>query len=773
MNRPVIVIVLLLIGLCGTVTLCSAQTPSSVCALDSLRLISPDTIDVEFSTEGRRGVKIIWPDVPNDVSTCIAVVDTENIHVPIVIDGIYADEVDRELKMLCEFGGLVGADDIKRVTVAWSNINISLTGVIKGEINLSNSGGILSFGDGTWGKANNGLYPYLPNTDVLHLCEDPSGSGTMLAHLRGLLSRGLWKLSGPGGTWTRIGEDRFVDGTIGNHAITAIAFSPHDDLIFAVGTVKQGLFITRNGGASFDQYQTEFTDSGSWNLRAVSALSWVAEDRLFVAIDQLGFYRSTDEGSTYDLQETFLVSENFPTGGDNVAPAVNCILDRGAEGMLVGVDRFGLYETLTDGATWSWGWSSLLSPDEEEKDVISIIVSPVNDDHFTVGTRNSGLWWTPNRGDSWTRLSGDPDFFSSEDTPKIPDLVIDEAAGLYLGLADGFGLLECAIGDTAWSLTSLPAPGITNFNDILVTAQTGSDYLISTYGGGIYASGTQIRLSDTIIKTQTDDDLEDIDFGIFISFGSDDPLEIAEFDVNSSFKLVLQDFQGYAVWRGPVNNPDQMELIGLYDKSNPESCIDGYCGDESYNILPNCFADKRAACFDFTDLDNIEFFDGNVYEGFTYYYAVTTFDYGNIATASPSSMSNDQLFSSRYLDDDLTVFPGAGNRVQLYVHMDAEADVDEDEDEIFAYPNPLRLDSGFTGAEGDDVRFKNLPAKSRILVFTLDGDLVADLGAADQVGDIITWTTRNAGERLASGVYIYKVEMEQREDFYGKVVVIR
>ena len=765
MNRPVVMIVLLLMGVCGMVTLCSAQTPSSVCAQDSLRLISPDEIDVEFSTAGRRGVKITWPDVLNDMSTCIAVVDTESIQVPIILDGIYADEVDREIKMLCELGGQVGAEDVNRVTVAWSNVNIALTGIIKGEINLSNSGGILSFGDGTWGKTNNGLYPYLPNTDVLHLCEAPSGSGAMLAHLSGLLSRGLWKLSGPGGTWTRIAEDIFDDGTISDNAITAIVIAPHDDNIFAVGTVKQGVFITRDGGASFVQYQTEFADSGSWNLRAVSALSWTAADRLFVAIDQLGLYRSSDQGTTYDLLGTFLVSENFPTGGDNIPPQVNCILDRGAAGMLVGVDRFGLYETNTDGATWSWSWSTLLSPDEEEKDVISLIVSPVDDDHFTVGTRSSGLWWTPNRGDSWTRLTGGPGFFDSGDTPRISGLVIDEAAGLYLGLADGFGLLDCAVGDTAWSLTTLPAPGITQFSDILVSAQAGIDYFLGTYGGGIYTPGTQIRLSDTIIKTQTDDDLENIDFGVYISF------EDAAFDSSSDFKLVLQDFQGYAVWRGQVNNPDQMELIGLYDKSNPESCIDGYCGDESYNVLPGCFADKRAACFDFTDLDHIEFFDGNVYEGFTYYYAVTTFDYGNIATASPSSMSNDQLFSPRYPGDDLSVFSGTGNRVQLYVHMDAVADVGGPE--IFAYPNPLRLDSGFTGGEGEDVRFKNLPENSRILIFTLDGDLVADLGADDQVGDMITWTTRNAGERLASGVYIYKVEMAQREDFYGKVVVIR
>ena len=225
------------------------------------------------------------------------------------------------------------------------------------------------------------------------------------------------------------------------------------------------------------------------------------------------------------------------------------------------------------------------------------------------------------------------------------------------------------------------------------------------------------------------------------------------------------------MWRGDVTAPDRMELIGLFDKSNPETCIEGYCGDESYNVLPNCYADKRAACFDFSDPETVVFFDDDVYEGFTYYYAVSTFDYGNISFSSPNSLTAEQLFSARYPGDELTIFEGDGNRVRFYVHQDA-ADPQEGL-EIYAYPNPLRLDSGFTGAEGEDVRFKNLPPQSRVQVFTLDGDLVADLGPEHQNGDIIAWTTRNGSELLASGVYIYKVVMPEREDFYGKVVIIR
>lgn len=43
-----------------------------------------------------------------------------------------------------------------------------------------------------------------------------------------------------------------------------------------------------------------------------------------------------------------------------------------------------------------------------------------------------------------------------------------------------------------------------------------------------------------------------------------------------------QTFQGWAVWRSSRPDPDNMTLVGLYDRVNPEDCIVGYCGDESY-----------------------------------------------------------------------------------------------------------------------------------------------------------------------------------------------
>jgi len=51
---------------------------------------------------------------------------------------------------------------------------------------------------------------------------------------------------------------------------------------------------------------------------------------------------------------------------------------------------------------------------------------------------------------------------------------------------------------------------------------------------------------------------------------------------------------------------------------------------------------------------------------------------------------------------------------------------------------------------------------------------VRDLGPEGQTGGQIYWLTDNhEGEPVAPGVYLYKVEMPQREAYWGRIVVIR
>ena len=124
----------------------ASQTPTEVCALDSLRLISPESVVVELSTTGRFGAVISWPAIDECVSTCAVPLDTAGLGFRIALDGAYKDQFDRELFCNCLYGGDVGSTTKNSVLVSWSNINQVFTGRILGEINLSNNGGILAMG---------------------------------------------------------------------------------------------------------------------------------------------------------------------------------------------------------------------------------------------------------------------------------------------------------------------------------------------------------------------------------------------------------------------------------------------------------------------------------------------------------------------------------------------------------------------------------------------------------------------------------------------------
>ena len=291
------------------------------------------------------------------------------------------------------------------------------------------------------------------------------------------------------------------------------------------------------------------------------------------------------------------------------------------------------------------------------------------------------------------------------------------------------------------------------------------DLLVATWGGGIYVPGSPLPLAETY-TTATSSSLRSLDLGLSISF------DAGLVERGDAFELVCQSYQGWGVWRAPAADRDAMVLIGLYDRVNPETCIEGYCGDVSYEPVPQCFAAKRAACFDLSDPDTIRFFDAEIYNGFSYYYAVASFDYGNTAQTTPENNNKSMIFSPRWTGDAASPFRGGGNRAYVQVNLGAEPVGTGDE--IYVYPNPLRRDSGIPGEDGQTVIWTNLPPDSRIRVFTTAGDDVVDLGPDNQVGGQIRWLTWNREqEPVAPGVYLYKVEMPDREPYWGRLVIIR
>ncbi len=762
-----------LLGLVAAGTPVSAQTPPEVCALDSLYLLSPaaDGMRVTLSRTGRFGAVVQWVPPADDISTCAALIDTAGLGIAMSVEGDYRDDFDRIFKFTTTNGGVVGSTVEHGPRFDWANQNQEQTGRVIGAINLGNDGGVFGLdAAGQWQHYNDGLPAYLSRVDVLVMAAAPGVPGRLAVYIEDHQSRGVWLRPSADEPWRRIAPDLFRDGQPVTEAITALAFSPEDPQTLVVGTIDRGLFVSHDGGETFTQHRDDIEATGLWDRRRVTVLHWRQGDQLLVGINDLGLYVSTDGGDSYQPLTGLRVPQFFPIGGDLVAPEVLSLLDLGGGRVLAGVARFGLYQTTDGGINWTRIWRDQDPENPVPVDVSAILVDETDPQVIWMGTASQGLWRSSDGGTSWNLE--DVDGIDTDASLQILALLRDPGQDRYVAVVTGGTLLSRPLGGTAWS-ADLSGPGI----QTLVTAAAGSvdgfHLWLATRGGGIYEPGTPIRLSDTIIDAQTDPEYQDFDFGLELVFG---PGEIAldPATQDRSFSLVMQDFQGYAVWRASVADPHQMELIGLYDKNNPETCIEGYCGDESVHIVPGCFHEKRAACFDFSDPDTARFFDGDIFDGFVYYYAVTTFDYGNTALANPQSLTADMLFSPRFLGDDLSPFPGEGNIVQFRVNL--PADDEAPAEEVYVVPNPLRLTSSglATAIRGEEVMFKNLPPQSHVQVFTVDGDLIADLGPERQEGRNMSWITRNEdGQLLASGVYIYRVEVSGRDDYYGKLVIIR
>lgn len=776
-----------------------AQTSDQTCQNDSLLLYSPaaETISVSLQEAGRFGNAIRWADLDDAISTCAALLDTADLGFVMEISGDYADDIDRELRFSASGTGAIGANDVNRLLLRWTNAYISISGTLVGEINLSNSGGLWRHDSGVsgfWIQMNENLPRYLAYTNVIALAQALAPvDETMLCALTSGVDirngpRGLYR-SEQGGPWDRIAADVFTDSRL----ITQLAYSPNSNDRFAVGTGRDGLYLTTDGGQSFTQWSRQLDPDAATYPSAfnVTALAWEG-GRLFVAVEAFGLFRSEDEGQSFTRLDSLLVPD-YPGQGvidpdpdDNDPdpeplnlsfPRVNRLVVDPADPNLVlaCLDNHALYRSTDGGLTWRdmYGDWLVYDPDAPaawRHSALSVYFDTggagSDDDIYVVGTRQQGLWRSGNSGENWERVAAEllPD--SVTVSAPVTGLIADPGqSGNVIAIAASYALLHGADNGADWSLA--PEQPYNLLATDLRAYRDGSDrYLYPTRGGGIFVPGTQVRLSDTILPGSTDPELRNLDLGLYMTVGA------GVFNDGDSFSLICQDFQGWLVWRSTSDDVDDMELLGKYDKTNPETCIEGYCGDENWTIAPNCFSERRAACFDLTDPDSVTFFDGDVYNGFVYNYAVSTFDYGNTAGIEPIAFDKPMLFSPRFPDDPYSPFEGDGNRVRYQVNTTArEAATGE---QVFVFPNPLRRELGFPGSEGEQVVFSNLPPESRIQVFTAAGDEVADLGPELQQGSNIYWQTRNqSGESLASGVYIYRVEMPERETYFGKLVIIR
>jgi hypothetical protein len=150
-----------------------------------------------------------------------------------------------------------------------------------------------------------------------------------------------------------------------------------------------------------------------------------------------------------------------------------------------------------------------------------------------------------------------------------------------------------------------------------------------------------------------------------------------------------------------------------------------------------------------------------------YYFAVTTFDYGDPETNVPSLES------------------GKSINAQLVYPVDPAPIVQEQNKEVIAYPNPYKISEDYVSQGSEKgtsvydrrIHFLNLPNKCTIRIFTLDGDLVRTIehnkDKNDPTATYDSWDliSRNT-QAVVSGIYLYSVESGGKNQI-GKFVIIK
>jgi hypothetical protein len=275
--------------------------------------------------------------------------------------------------------------------------------------------------------------------------------------------------------------------------------------------------------------------------------------------------------------------------------------------------------------------------------------------------------------------------------------------------------------------------------------------------------------------------IEQLDFGLQVAFSP------GMIDQQGGFVVGLEDYEGFHIWRGIEPDGSDLEVIG--EVSKEEAFIGGRTGGSLqdsvylYMVLPDLrdngvwfspfgAVDCLGTKIDFPLRDNEAFwFDCNAFNGFTYYYAITTFDRDYEVGSGRQGL---QKF------DNCTTTQGepfecADELVQIRMEVDPQYEPTR----IYVVPNPYRTGGSRLTTENYHnfpdgvVRFVNVPPNSQIKVYTIAGDLVWETTHLGSKGNV-EWDTRNRGDQLiTSGVYIFRVEQPDGNSMYGRFVVIR
>lgn len=812
---------------------------AQTCPTDApLALYSPTTLSIDFEQSGTLGNRLQWPAVESELGSCTSLVISPDFEsrLGVRLEGDFLDVFDRRIGVEFTAGGVVGtttASDV-RVTVENSHPNTNAQNLIVG-LNLSSRGGIFRWNPGTRRapQVNQGVPTYLASTSIRSLAMSADGSRVYAGVTQVPILR-----SDNGGPW--------VETTVGPPPFSvepeAIVVSPNNPDRLWVRSNREGLWRSEDGGETWSLEigisRDENVDYGYFDLIEVIPPGGTSpQPVMFIFAAGLGLYYSTDDGNTWMIADGLEVPLVTSQSGfeiidcNTLVPATDFeVFDIEASRVdpghiFIALSDWGVYEVDVQGGFQEWiprfnnqggtlgglvlcrGDDNINAPLGRKRTVTDItVLEPVGGQDQIVALSdippivvepNPNLPPLPvtlafssnDGGRTWNeRASGYPN--TGVSSPIRANTAFahpdpSESRTVVAGIrGQGLWQLTVPTDDTvaAWEpVTYEPGAEVLNPSVRSALPLPSGEVLIGTINAGSYRLGEIIEL-DRAIELNTEVGVEPIRTGIQLAFDAPGTINAGE-----RFEIVAQSFQGYAVWRSNerdlVTDEPHWELIGLMDLSNPETCSPSACDAVALETTPGCFAEKRANCFTYDAVsDTWEFFDRDVGAGFSYDYAVTSFDYGFTGDETPDGSQRDFLFSPRselesaeQSPESFRALRGGENYNQVFFQVNTEPA--RDLDEVWAVPNPFVRRAGWDDSADNFIRFFNVTDTASVEIFTIAGDFVRRLENVvfnDRETGLIEWDTRNAeGEQVASGVYIFRVTDDAGGEEIGRLTLIR
>ena len=298
-------------------------------------------------------------------------------------------------------------------------------------------------------------------------------------------------------TWSELQPENFLtsipglsDATASNQAqstteyLFAVAVSPafaNDQTVFVGG--ERGVYRSQDGGDTWQLYA-----SGLPEMRVLTigvSPNYANDQRVFVGLDAdvgvVNVYLSEDRGETWQ-----------PTGTNDGGPISGFVFSPhySQDGIIFAIDNVwgDLHMSSGDYSVW-------FNKPTYTGRVVDMAPSPNYPDDKTYYTLENGpgIWMTTDDGETFSWLTGFPDYTNPTDLLMSPDFAQDHT--FYVSFADEVGVIHSIDGGDNWQPMNSGLEG--NYVETLKFLGNHSDLIAGTLHSGVWvyrASGNNVKV---------------------------------------------------------------------------------------------------------------------------------------------------------------------------------------------------------------------------------------------------------------------------------------